>query len=75
MSLDLDSDLKTQRKISIREPSPTHSVADYAHPNTDVSLETSPNLQDRSLLHNCSSPYKDTTCGSIIVDEVVALSQ
>ncbi|PBK79642.1 hypothetical protein ARMGADRAFT_1092943 [Armillaria gallica] len=75
-SLDLDCDLETQREISVREPSPTRcSVADYVHPNTDVSPGTSPHLWDRSLLHNCSSPYEDATCSSIIVDEAAASSR
>ncbi|SJK98314.1 uncharacterized protein ARMOST_01579 [Armillaria ostoyae] len=72
-SLDLDGDLETQREISVREPSPTRrSVADYAHPNTDVSPETSPHLWNRSLLHDRSSPYEDAAC---VVDQSAALSR
>ncbi|PBK81516.1 hypothetical protein ARMGADRAFT_1068540 [Armillaria gallica] len=75
-SLDLDGDLETQREISVREPSPTRrSVADYAHPNTDVSPETSPHLWNHSLLHDRLFPYEDAACGSIVVNEAATSSR
>ncbi|PBK67628.1 hypothetical protein ARMSODRAFT_959258 [Armillaria solidipes] len=74
----LDGDLEAQREISLREPSPilrsVSVVADYAHPNTDVSPETSPHLGNRSL-HDHSSPYEDVVCDSTVVDETAASSR
>ncbi|KAK0192544.1 hypothetical protein F5146DRAFT_1040409 [Armillaria mellea] len=55
-------DLEAQREISVREPSPIHRsvsvVADYAHPNTHVTPETSPRLRNCSLLHDRPSSYE-----------------
>ncbi|PBK67629.1 hypothetical protein ARMSODRAFT_1086126 [Armillaria solidipes] len=69
----LDGDLEAQREISVREPSPilrsVSAVADYAHPNTDVSPETSPHLGNHSLLHDRSSLYEDAILGYTAVDE------
>ncbi|PBK81485.1 hypothetical protein ARMGADRAFT_1171384 [Armillaria gallica] len=68
-----DGDLEAQHEISLREPSPTLGsvsvAADYAHPNTDVALETSPHLRNRSLLHDRSSLYEDTLLGYTALDE------
>ncbi|PBK58407.1 hypothetical protein ARMSODRAFT_1091220 [Armillaria solidipes] len=75
----LIGDVEAQREISVREPSPTlrsvSVVADYVHPNTDVSPETSPHRRNRSLLHDRSSLYEDATYDSTIVDEATALSR
>ncbi|SJL18474.1 uncharacterized protein ARMOST_22063 [Armillaria ostoyae] len=69
----LDGDLEAQREISVRESSPAlrsvSVVADYTHPNTDVSPETSPHLGNFSLLHGCSSLYEDAILGYTAVDE------
>ncbi|PBK81522.1 hypothetical protein ARMGADRAFT_1020279 [Armillaria gallica] len=72
----LDGDLEAQRESSVREPLPTlrsvSVVAGYAHPNTDVSPETSPHLVNGSLLHDRSSLYEYASHGSTVVDEATA---
>ncbi|PBK67630.1 hypothetical protein ARMSODRAFT_959263 [Armillaria solidipes] len=74
----LNGDLEAQRESSVEHPSPTLRsvcvVADYTHPNTDVSSETSPYLRNRSLYHG-SSLYEDASRDSTVVDEATALSR
>ncbi|KAK0219974.1 hypothetical protein IW262DRAFT_992010 [Armillaria fumosa] len=71
----LDSDLEAQHEISVGEPSPTlcsvSAVADYTHPNTNVSPETSPHLGSCLFLHERSSLYEDVTLGYSMVDEAI----
>ncbi|KAK0238211.1 hypothetical protein EDD85DRAFT_1005822 [Armillaria nabsnona] len=73
------SDLEAQRRISVREPSPTAGsgsvMADISHPNTDVSPETTPHLGNRSLFHDRPSPYGDVACGYTVVDDATTSSR